>query len=147
MAIELPPYIDEKVRQKLDKVIGLVSKNLPEQPDEAFCNVTSGDRGFTYPEVWLFTPRLVVEIRNPLSATRIQHDLASFANIVDWIRLTAHDYDFERADAVSKLELEFTTTDGLSGTLSAVGEGCTDLMKVYRDKFLPNFTGTQVRCD
>ena len=145
MVIELPEYIEAPIREKLGKVIATVSSNLPEEPDEAFSSVSSGEGGRTYPNTWLFTRNLVVEIRNPLSQDRIQHDLARLAESVDWIRLNARKYEFGDATEDSQLELEFTTTDGLAGTLSATGQGCIRLMEVYRSRFLANFIGTQAK--
>ena len=143
MAIELLDYIEAPIREKLQRVIATVSKNLPEQPDGVYCSTISSEGGPTYPNVWLFTPNLVVEIRNPLSQDRIQHDLAPFAGTIDWIRLNARRYEFENATEDSQLELEFTATGGLAGTLSAAGQGCPHLMEVYHRRFLANFTGTQ----
>ena len=143
MAIELPDYIEAPIREKLERVIGIVRENLPEEPDEVFSSADSSEGRATYPNVWLFTPNLVVEIRNPLSQDRIQHDLAPFAGTVDWIRLNARKYQFGDATEDSQLELEFTTTGGLAGTLSAVGQGCPHLMSLYRERFLRNFAATQ----
>lgn len=144
MIIVLPDYIEDPIRGKLDKVKTTVIKNLPgdELPDEVFVSTSSSQGSLSYLGVWLFTPRLVVEIRNPLSQARIQYEIARFKDAVDWIRLNARNYEFGEHSANSELELEFTTEDGLSSVLSANGEGCRRLMEVYRDRFLPNFTGT-----
>jgi hypothetical protein len=145
VVMELPKYIEAPIRERMQKVIATVSANLPEQLEEAFSSSVSGEGGPIYPAIWLFTQNLVVEIRNPLNRDRIQHDLAPFAGIVDWIRLNARKYDFGDPGEDSQLELEFTTTGGLAGTLLATGQGCPHLMEVYRRRFLTNFTGTQAK--
>ena len=144
MTMELPEYIDAPIRDKLGKVIATVINNLPEEPQQAVVGVTWGNGVPEYPNAWLFTENYVVEIRNPLNQDRIQHDLALFRGRVDWIRLNARRYEFSESPTEnSELDLEFTTTDGFSGTLSTVGKGCVDLMKVYRDRFLQNFTAIE----
>ena len=141
MTIELPEYIEAPIRDKLLKVIEIVSENLPEQPDEAYVNTTNEQP--QYNALWLFTSNLVSEIRHPLTQDRIQHDIAHFTGTVDWMRLTARKYDFQQGTADSELGLEFTTTVGLSGELSAIGKACPRLMELYRDRFLPNFNGVE----
>ena len=143
MCIELPKYVEEPIGEKLRKVMATVVSTLPEKPDEAYVS-TSFSRGeLNYLGIWLFTPTLAVEIRNPLSQARIQYDMFRFKDAVDWIRLNARRYEFRELLEDSHLELEFTTIDGVSSTLSASGEGCRDLMDIYRRRFLQNFTGTR----
>ena len=143
MCIKLPEYIDEPIREKLLKVMATVIENLPEKPIEAFVSTNASRAELNYIGVWLFTPRLAVEIRRPLVQARIQYDMFRFKDAVDWIRLNARMYEFKDPVEDSQLDLEFTTTDGVSSTLSANGEGCDKLMDVYRERFLPNFTGAQ----
>ena len=145
MNIDLPEYIDAPIREKLEKIKAKVIENLPdnESPNGIFVSTKSTQGSLSYLGIWLFTPRLVVEIRNPLSKARIQYEMARLRDAVDWIRLNARNYDFKDHRADSELDLEFTTEDGLSSVLSANGEGCPTLMEVYRDSFLPNFTGTR----
>ena len=141
MTIAIPEYIEEPIRNKLLKAIELVSSNLPESPDEVYVSTT-----FDQPQisaVWLFTPNLISEIRHALTPDRIQHDVAQFAGTVDWLRLNARKYAFQEATDESQLDLEFTTTVGLSGTLYATGKGCPRLMELYRDRFLPNLNGVE----
>lgn len=143
MTIDLPEYIEEPIRNKLDRVVASVIKNLPEEPQGAFVSTSVRQGTLNVLSVWLFTPKLVVEIRKPLSQARIQYDMARLMDAVDWIRLIAHDYEFGEPSEDSRLDLEFTTTDGVSSVISANGEGCRRLMEVYRNRFLPNFTGTR----
>ena len=143
MSVELPSYIEKPIQEKLLKVIDTVCKHLPEQPCDVFVSTSPNGSGPNYPSVWLFTPHLLVEIRNPLNQNRIQCDMAEFKDAVDWIRLNARKYDFESLKNDSELDLEFTTRDGLTGELSASGEGCAHLMEIYKRRFLLNFTATQ----
>ena len=132
MTIELRDYIENPVQEKLRDVIARVTKNLPEDPKEVFISTSLSRDGPNILSAWLFTERVMVEIRNPLSHERIQYDIAPFKSAVDWIRLNARKYDFEIPTPESELELEFTTRDGLTGSLSAAGQGCTHLMEIYR---------------
>ena len=146
MSIELPTHIDESIRAKLLPVVNQVNSILPddEGPVEAFVSTTSTRGELNYDGVWIFTPKLIVEIRNPLRQARIQYEIARFTDSVDWIRLSAVNYEFGAPPTdESQLDLEFTTTDGLSKFLSANGKGCCHLMKLYNDRFLRNFTGTR----
>ena len=144
MTVEVPSYIDSKVKEKIENVLQLVYQNLPsgEQPEDIFVSNPQSDEGPTNISVWLFAQDWMVEIRNPHIDGRIQHDLSPFRHSVDWIRLDARRFKFDAPEAASELALEFTTTDGLSGELLASGEGCSHLMEIYRSKFLTNFTGT-----
>ena len=142
MNICLPEYINAQIRERLDKVIEIVTPNLPEEPLDAFVCMDVREGRTNWPAVWLFTENLMVEIRNPLDRDRIQHDIAPFTGAVDWLRLTARKYEFKDSQEDSELQLEFSTVDSLSGTLSAVGSACDDLMKIYRGRFLENFSGT-----
>ena len=147
MAVEVPSYVDNKAKEKIENVLQLVYQNLPdgEQPQDIFVSNPQNGGGPTNISVWLFTQTCVVEIRNPHIDGRIQHDLAPFKDSVDWIRLDARRFKFGDPEPESELALEFTTADGLSGELLASGEGCSRLMEVYREKFLPNFTGPQLK--
>ena len=142
MIATVPAYINETIREKIDRVLPSVQENLPsgEDPDALFVSF-SPNEGVTNLSVWLFSENLVVEIRNPHIDGRIQHDLAPFKHSVDWMRLDARDFDFgDQMGSDSRLRLEFTTKDGLTGELFAKGEeACQDPMKIYRKKFLPNF--------
>ena len=140
MKIDLPEYIEDPIRQKLHKVMQTVMQIIPEKPDEFFVSTALREASLDYVGIWLFTPRLVVEIRNPLGKDRIQYEMARFKGAVDWIRLNARNYDLKAHQADSALDLEFTTEDAFSSVLSANGAGCDELMKVYREVFIANFT-------
>ena len=140
MGTELPDYIKGSVREKLDKVKDMVSKNLHEDVVDVFPSSRPGESGPEFIGLWLFTKTLVSEVRNPLRATQIQHDVARIAGLVDWLRLTARHYDFNDAEPQSELDLEFSTVDGLNGTLSATGPSCDLLMELYRRRFQANFS-------
>ena len=141
MTVNLPEYIEAPIREKLQKALTGVMENLPETPEEAFVSTSLSDDAPIYRGIWLFTPKLVVEIRNPLNQDRIQYEIAPFKKAVDWIRLNARKYEFDNPTKDSQFDLEFTTKDGLSSELSAIGQGCQDLLRIYRERFLPNFTG------
>ena len=143
MSLELPAYIEKPIQEKLLKVIDTVCENLPEQPSEVFVSTSSNGIGPNYPSVWLFTRNLLVEIRHPLNQDRIQFELFPFRDAVDWMRLNARKYDFKKLTKDAELDLEFTTKDGLTGELSATGDACAHLMKIYKGRFSVNFTGTQ----
>ena len=143
--LNLPDYIEQPIRQKLEETIKAVTPQLPEPPEEAFVSTNLGDPKI--PSVWLFTKHLIVEIRGPLNQGRIQFDLARLYKAVDWIRLNARKYDFGKPADDSRLDLEFTTIDGLATELLATGEGCARLMEVYRDRFLENFTKPESNSD
>ena len=145
MGIELSEYIDTSIRERLHKVIATVSENLPETAAEVFVSTSRGEPN--YLGVWLFTEKLAVEIRNPLSQGRIQYEMFRFSDAVDWIRLDARNYEFADPGKDSELELEFTTIDGVSSMLSATGAGCHDLMAIYKNRFLRNFIPAPVDCD
>lgn len=141
MDTELPERIDTQIRTKLQRAIDTVKTNVPEEPKTVFVSTSTMAGELKYLGVWLFTERLVVEIRNPLDKARIQYEIARFQSAVDWVRLNARNYDLKNDGADSELELEFTTTDGLSSVLSANGVGCSELMDVYNKLFVPSFTG------
>ena len=140
MAIELPEYIEARMKDKLDKVVVTIVDQLPETPHDVFVSIRSTEGRLDYRSIWLFTPNLLVEIRNPINPqSRIQYEFYQFKRAVDWIRLYVHGYDFRNATEVSRLEIEFSTAGGLSGELSAIGPACQDLLRVYQERFLPNF--------
>ena len=141
MTVKLPEYIEDPIKEKLHKVMVAVIETLPEEPDEAFVSTSFNEGALNYLGIWLFTPKLLVEIRNPLSQDRIQYEIARLKEAVDWIRLNARKYEFKDPREDSQLDLEFTNRDGFSSALSATGQGCQDLLKIYRDIFLLNFTG------
>ena len=143
MAIRLPLYIPHPTRAHFEELIEIVSRNLPEKPDEAFPSVELTTDGPYYPNIWLFTANHIVQIQRPSINNRIQHDLAQFIGLVDWVRLTARNYDFSDIKDNSELDLEFTTTSGVGGTLSACGEGCRQLIDIYHRRFLTNLVGAE----
>ena len=147
MRLEFPKYIRKSIREELQKVSTRVARQLPEGeiPDRVFVSTSAFSGELKYLGVWLFTSNLYVEIRNPLDKDRIQFEMARFRSAVDWIRLNARNYDFKECSDVSELELEFTTTDGVSTVISATGEGCDHLMGLYKQTFLSNFAALDER--
>ena len=141
MSLGFPKYIRKPIREELQKLSTRVRPLLPdgETPNGVFVSTSAFSGELKYLGLWLFTPNLYVEIRNPLDKDRIQFEMARFKNAVDWIRLNARNYDFKEWSDVSELELEFTTEDGASTVISATGEGCDHLMRLYKQTFLPNF--------
>ena len=149
MNIDIPKYISKPIREELQKVSTRVARNLPkgETPGRVFVSTSLFSGELKFLSVWLFTSRLVVEIRNPLEKGRVQYEMARFKRAVDWIRLNAREYEFKDASEASELELEFTTVAGLSTVISATGEGCDFLMALYREQFLPNFIAADALSD
>ena len=141
MSATLPAYVEAPIREKLQKIVDAVMPILPQQPEEIFVSRTLTSNAPNYPSVWLFTKRLIVEIRNPLNQSLLQFEMARLAGSVDWIRLYVRKFDFHNPGEDSELDLEFTTADGLSSTLSGSGEACDHLMSIYRERFLPNLVG------
>ena len=94
-----------------------------------------------YFAVWVFTNNYIGEIRNPLSnISRTSFEVVPFAKSVDWMRVSSQEYDLVKATSKSQLTLDFTTIDGFNGLISSVGEECDDLLKLYRDVFIPNLS-------
>ena len=58
MNVDLPEHIDGPIKAKLQKVIGTVTKNLPETPEVVFISTIAMSGELSYLSVWLFTPRL-----------------------------------------------------------------------------------------
>ena len=142
MAIVLPEYLPLPIREQFEEIIGAVSRNIPEDIEEVFPSIELVYEGPSYPNIWLFTSTFIVQVQRPSINNRIQHDIAPFAGLVDWVRLTARNYDFADGEGNSELDLEFTTNGGLGGTLSTRGEGCKHLMDIYRRRFLDDLVGT-----
>ena len=136
--VKLLGPLDEPIRDRLLRVVRLAVSNLPEDPVDLFVSTSSSDSGLSYDGVWVFTPKFVSQIRSPLSSGRVQHEVARLNGLVDWVRLTARNFEFEESRQESQLDLEFTTSDGFGGTLYGVGSRCDRLMKVYRERFLQN---------
>ena len=145
MPVDIPEYIDAPIRKKLTNIVRIVCEHLlkDEVPDRVFVSTSAGPNSLSHLGVWLFIHRFVVEIRNPLRAARVHFEVYRFKEAVDWIRLNARNYEFGECIRESELELEFSTEDGVTGVLSANGEGCGRLMELYREKFIPNFIGTR----
>ena len=137
----LPEYVEEPIRNKFLPIIHSVVYSLPEEPNDVFisCTIKDGDATASYQAVWLFSDHYMSEIRDPLRSGRIQHDVARLSGLVDWVRLTARHDGFGDWESRSTLALEFSTNDGLSGTLYAVGPGCDHSMGIYRKRFFENF--------
>lgn len=139
MSIAIPQYIAETIREKLSEVVCKVENMLPEEMQEAFVSTRLSHGSLNYADVWLFSQSLIVQIREPLSK-KVQFEVGRFKEAVDWVRLTARGYDFE-TDAAdnAELELEFTTADSFTGAISASGKGCSELLRLYRRRFLRNW--------
>ena len=140
MVANVPDYIEGPIRAKIESVFELMRGNIPEAIEELFVSTYPNANGPDRYTLWLFTDRFVVKVPNPLNLDRIEHDMASLKACVDWVQLDARNYDFSPLHASdSRLKLEFTTTDGLSGELWGEGEGCLRLMEIYKTRFLGNF--------
>lgn len=139
MDIDYPDYIDDKTRGNLHSIVDAVIDRLPERPNRSFFSTDSSERAPSYFSIWLFTPQLAVKIRNSFVQSRVQYEMARIRDVVDWVRLSAREFNLSQPTKDSQLDLEFTTTDGASGELSAKGEKCSDLMDLYEERFRPSF--------
>lgn len=142
MKIDFPEYIEDHRKSELRKIIDTIVETLPEKPksnDTPFFSTDSNQESSSYFIIWLFTTTLAVQIRNSRKHYRVQYEIVRLKDAVDWIRLNAVEYDLVNPTVSSQLEIEFTTTDGATGELSATGERCRALMELYKTRFLPNF--------
>lgn len=139
MSVAIPQYIAETIREKLSQVVCKVENMLPEEMQEAFVCTRLSHGSLNYTDVWLFSQSLIVQIREPLSK-KVQFEVGRFGEVVDWVRLTARGYDFDTdAGDDAELELEFTTEDSFTGAISTNGKGCSELLRLYRKRFLRNW--------
>ena len=142
--ILLPQDLPKPLVGRLEAMIAAIQPTYPEEIQTAFASRVRGvaddataERRFQ--SLWLFTDHYLGEIRNPFAGgLRLNYDITPLAHTVDYIRLTSQDYDFVTATTESELSLEFTTSEGLSGTITAIGVACDDLLLVYKDRFRDN---------
>lgn len=145
----LPQDLPKPLAGRMEALIAAIQPTYPETIQIAFASRVRGvsddataERRFQ--SLWLFTDHYLGEIRNPLAGElRLNYDITPLAHIVDYIRLTSQAYDFQTATTESELSLEFTTSEGLSGTITAVGIGCDDLLLIYKDRFRDNLVKVQ----
>ncbi len=143
-AVLYPEDLAEPLALRMKALIESIQPTYPEPIQTAFASQTTApDESATderrFATLWIFTSHYVGEIKNPLaSGLRINYDIARLADVVDYVRLTSLDYDFKTATEKSQLSLQFSTGDSLSGTISAFGRGCDDLLNVYRERFKVN---------
>ena len=146
--VEVPDYIGCVLRERVQSLVAVIEKTLPsgQSTVDIFVSNPRPEGGRAISSSWLFTQNFVVMIRDPRSDERLlQYDIAPFKDSVDWVRFNSRNYAFGDAVPESDLILEFTTKDGFSGELSASGEGCDHLFRIYRDRFLPNIEWTLTR--
>ena len=155
MSIEIPRYITGETRRVLSDVACKVEDLLPETVQDTFVSTRSSQGSLVHSGVWLFSESLIVEIRDPMS-NKTQFEIGRIRNDVDWIRLTARNFDLaensgstESPGNRAELDLEFTTRNGLSCEITANGRGCSDLMRLYRKRFIDNWAdelGNEEEC-
>ena len=145
--VEVPEYIGCVLRDRFQNLVAVVEKTLPENQSavDVFVSNPRAEGGRAIANSWVFTQNLVILIRDPRDERRLQYDMAPFKDSVDWMRFNVRNYEFGDAGPESDLVLEFTTKDGFSGELLASGEGCSHLLRIYRERFLPNFQWTLSR--
>ena len=144
MIAEIPEYVDPQVREKITRIFEMMRDNIPGEVEELFVSIAPNASGPGSITLWAFTDLHVVRVWDPINEDRIQHEIAYVARCVDWVELDARKFNFGTPDRNSRLRLEFTTTDGLSGELWGEGEGCTHLMTIYKERFLRNFYPPEV---
>lgn len=142
MPAVISPNVPEEIRARLTEILTAVAALYPEELVDTFASHgdEDGAPGRQFDSLWMFTEHYFGEVRNPLAnPQRLNFDVAPLKNSVDWLRLNAREYpNMAGATETSRLELEFSTTDGLSGTLYAVGADCDRLMEIYRSYFQAN---------
>lgn len=140
----LPRDLPESTVERLTKLIDAIESVYPEQILVAFASQSGGTEVTTPSDqridsLWMFTSRYTGEIRNPLaSGERLNFDVAILSDNVDYVRIYSQDFNLEIATEKSQMSLEFTTSDGLNGTISASGAACDDLLEIYNDQFKTN---------
>lgn len=145
--VEVPDYIGCVHREKVQSLVAVIEKTLPsgQSTVDLFVSNPRPEGGRAIASSWLFTQNLVVMIRDTISGERLQYDIAPFKDSVDWVRFNSRNYEFGDVVPESDFVLEFTTKDGFSGELTASGEGCSHLFRIYQERFLPNFEWTLCR--
>ena len=140
----LPQGLPKQVSQRINEVLVGFEELYPEDIAVVFASTSDAhganeaeDRHFD--SLWLFTEQYIGEVRNlQAGGQRVNFDIARLARNVDYIRISSRDFDIKKATADSWMELEFTTSDGLSGSLRSLGVACDDLLKIYQDYFKAN---------
>ena len=110
--IELPSVVSEFaapiIRDRMATAIALLPPG--QEVDRVQVSIErEGGGNIKYSAVWLFTQKLIVEVRTPVVEGHILQEMARFKDAVDWVRLVARRYDLKQACMDSLLELEFTT--------------------------------------
>ena len=140
----LPNGIAESVGKRMNQLIEAIQSNYPAPIEMAFASQLGGfdsgaqDEG-RFDSLWIFAGRYFGEIRNPLaSGQKLNFDVAILSDKVDYIRLGSQDFDLQKATEKSQFSIEFSTADGVNGTISAIGTGCDDLLRIYHERFAVN---------
>ena len=131
---ELPSAIQKKVKPLLRTVAAI----YPEQIEDVIVSSSlSADDG-GYGSIWFFTKHFIGEIHDPFSTEKLEFDIVPYTKRIDYLYVTADDFDMREAKTTSRFVVEFSTEDGNSGEIAAVGKDCLYLKSLLQKWFYPD---------
>lgn len=117
-----PPDLAPKFVAEYERLVDVMARAFPEKIESVIVSATREDR-LDVNGIWVFTKNYFGGSEPPRpDVGRMKFDISSYKDRIDYIEVSYLDFDLETAHANSRYRVAFTTTDGNSATLDAIGE-------------------------
>lgn len=135
-------YIDKLnlsriMRERIDEVLIMNQRIISDDFKDIIINDTKSQDGeINYNSLWIFSEKYMIECKNFLSENNF--DIAPLNKKIYYAYIKPFKFNLISADSSSSVEVYFNFSNSLSGTLTATGLNCNQVLKIYKTYILKN---------
>lgn len=129
--------ISSTMRNRIDKVLIMNQKIINDDFKDIIINDTKNQDGaLNYNSLWIFSEKYIIECKNFMSETNF--DIAPLRKNVSYAYIKTSNFDLDSASLASTIEVYFSFEKDFSGTLTASGINCNQVIKIYKTYIIEN---------
>jgi hypothetical protein len=129
--------VQEPLLKRIWTIHEFYEKICPEGIKDIFVNeYIKGDETREYESLWFFSETYLMEAKQFI--TKDDFDITPFKNIINYVKFIKQNYDFEKAEEKSRLNLIIKMDTNVNGTLKASKGNCDYLKKIIEKYIVPN---------
>jgi len=131
-------YVETEVASKrIAQLIGVARDFYLEPIQDIFVSeYRESDGRQVIRSVWMFSESQTMEFKNPLQEDNF--DLAVIKGSVVWLVAERKDFDFVSWSGASRFTVKFKLASAIHGEFYASGKNCLELLRITRERMLPN---------
>lgn len=129
----------EVAKTRIAQLLDIAADFYPEPVQDLFVSEhREKDGRQIIQSVYLFTQSHALEFKNPLQENEETFDLAITKDAVVYFEASKKDFDLHRTRESSRFTFTFVLIFGTHGNLRASGKNCLNLLRIVKERFVPN---------